>query len=194
MTFNPKIHHRKSIRLRGYDYSQAGMYLVTICTHDRTPLFGEIINGEMKVNEAGVIATDEILITAKMRHNVSLDEFIVMPNHIHNIITVGARCTRPECTRPECTHPECTHPECPPKNGDGNESERVQRAPTIGDVVRGYKSAVTKRINQLRNPPFAPVWQRNYYEHIIRDEAAYLKIAEYIQTNPQRWQEDTYYV
>ncbi len=131
------------------------------------------------MNEAGVIATDEILITAKMRHNVSFDEFIVMPNHIHSIIAVGARCTRPECT---------------PQNGDGNESGRVQRAPTIGDMVRGYKSAVTKRINQLRNLPFAPVWQRNYYEHIIRDEAAYLKIAEYIQTNPQRWQEDTYHV
>ncbi len=184
MTFNPDIHHRKSIRLRGYDYSQAGMYFVTICTHDRTPLFGEIINGEMKMNEAGVIATDEILVTAKMRHNVSFDEFIVMPNHMHSIIAVGARCTRPDCTRPECS----------PKNGGGNESGRVQRAPTIGDVVRGYKSAVTKRINQLRNPPFAPVWQRNYYEQIIRDEAAYLKIAEYIQTNPQRWQEDIYYV
>ncbi len=184
MTFNPDIHHRKSIRLRGYDYSQAGMYFVTICTHDRTPLFGEIINGEMKMNEAGVIATDEILVTAKMRHNVSFDEFIVMPNHMHSIIAVGARCTRPDCTRPECS----------PKNGGGNESGRAQRAPTIGDVVRGYKSAVTKRINQLRNPPLAPVWQRNYYEQIIRDEAAYLKIAEYIQTNPQRWQEDIYYV
>ncbi len=184
MTFNPDIHHRKSIRLRGYDYSQAGMYFVTICTHDRTPLFGEIINGEMKMNESGVIATDEILVTAKIRHNVSFDEFIVMPNHMHGIITVGARCTRPECVRRECT----------PQNGQGSEAGLVQCAPTIGDVVRGYKSAVTKRINQLRNLPFAPVWQRNYYEHIIRDEAAYVKIAEYIQTNPQRWQEDIYYV
>ncbi len=193
MTFNPDVHHRKSIRLRGYDYSQAGMYFVTICTHDRTPLFGEIINGEMEMNEAGVIATDEILLSAKMRHNISFDEFIVMPNHMHGIITVGARCTRPECTRTECVRTEST-----PKNAEGNEtgrvSGRVQRAPTIGDVVRGYKSAVTKRINQLRNLPCAPVWQRNYYEHIIRDEVAHLKIAEYIQTNPQRWQEDIYYV
>ena len=71
---------------------------------------------------------------------------------------------------------------------------RVQRASTIGDVVRGYKSAVTKRINQLRNISNSPVWQRNYYEHIIRSEESYLKIAEYIQTNPQRWSEDTYHV
>lgn len=180
MTFNPDIHRRRSIRLRGYDYSRAGMYFVTLCTHDRTPLFGEVINGEMNLSEAGVIAADEILATAKMRHNVLFDEYIVMPNHMHGIIVVGARCTRPRCTRPDCDA--------------GHEPGRVQRAPTIGDVVRGYKSAVTKRINQLRNSPSSPVWQRNYYEHIIRDDSTYLKIAEYIQSNPRRWREDVYYV
>ena len=71
---------------------------------------------------------------------------------------------------------------------------RVQRAPTLGDVVRGYKSAVTKRVRLLTGSPGQQIWQRNYYEHIIRNEVTYLKIADYIQTNPQRWLEDTYYV
>lgn len=174
MKFNPDIHHRRSIRLRGYDYSQNGLYFITICTQNREHLFGTITNGQMAVNPMGEIAHNEWLMTASMRPTIRLHEFIVMPNHIHGII-------------------EIIPPHIPVGVHAESELGRVQRAPTVGDIVRGYKSAVTKRINALRNTPGLPVWQRNYHEHIIRNETAYLKIAAYIQSNPQRWQEDTHY-
>lgn len=181
MKYNPDIHHRRSIRLRGYDYAQNGLYFVTICCNERQPIFGEVVGDEMCLNDAGRLAHEEWEKTRAMRESIELHEFIVMPNHIHGIIeiVVGARCTRPDVVGDEVRR---------------NQAGRVQRAPTIGDVVRGYKSAVTKRINQLRNISNSPVWQRNYYEHIIRNEEAYLKITEYIQTNPLRWEEDTYHV
>lgn len=152
--------------MQSYDYSRAGLYFITICTVDRQPLFGEIVNGQMLLNDAGIIARNEWQKTSEMRPNVVSDEFVVMPNHLHGIINIQ----------------------------ESVQHGRVQRAPTVGDIIRGYKSTVTKQINQLSGNSKLPVWQRNFYEHIIRDETAYLKIAEYIQANPLRWQEDTYYV
>ncbi|MDT4328722.1 transposase [Methylomonas sp. MS20] len=175
---NLKNHHRKSIRLLGYDYSQAGLYFITLCTHDRLPLFGSIVERAMIFSEVGKIAQEEWQKTNTIRSHIVLHEFVIMPNHFHAIVeTVGAHCMRPDSPDIEQT-----------------KQERVQRAPTLGDVVRGYKSAVTKRVRNLNGLPDFKIWQRNYYEHIIRNETAYLKIAEYIQTNPQRWLEDTYYV
>ena len=89
MFYNPKIHHRKSIRLKGYDYSQAGAYFITICCHDRVCLFGEILNNEMVLNEWGIIAQNEWIKTKEIRKNVELDVFIVMPNHIHGILIIN---------------------------------------------------------------------------------------------------------
>lgn len=177
MTFNPIIRRRKSIRLQGYDYSQAGLYFITVCTHNRMPLFGEIVDGQMQFNKSGIVADEEWRKTEHIRSNIVLHEFVIMPNHVHGIIElVGAHCMRPECA-----------------NSD-EQPGRVQRAPTVGDVVRGFKSSVTKRLNAISGTSGQRFWQRNYYEHIIRNEDAYLKIAEYIQTNPQRWETDTYYV
>ena len=179
MGFNKEIHHRQSIRLRGYDYSQAGAYFVTLCTHQRQLLFGEIVDGIMILNAAGVIVCNEWKKISAMRHDVSLGEFVIMPNHMHGIINVGEHCMRPM----NAMHPI----------SEDQKSGRVQRAPTIGDIVRGYKSTVTKHIWELCGNNGQPVWQRNYHEHIIRNEESYLKIAEYIQTNPLQWQDDTYY-
>ena len=152
---------------------------MTICCHERRPLFGEVVGDEMHLNDVGRLVHEEWRKTGAMRASIELHEFVVMPNHIHGIIEiVGARCTRPSFA----------------PDGLPDQTGRVQRAPTVGDVVRGYKSAVTKRVNQLRSLSNSPVWQRNYHEHIIRDEEAYLKIADYVQTNPQRWAEDSYYV
>jgi REP element-mobilizing transposase RayT len=188
MTFNPTTHRRKSIRLQGYDYSQAGLYFITVCTHNRLPLFGEIVDGQMQFNKSGIVAHEEWRKTEHIRSNIVLHEFVIMPNHVHGIIQlVGADCIRPNCMRPhDMPFPECADSDDQPG--------RVQRAPTVGDVVRGFKSAVTKRLNTISGTSGQRFWQRNYYEHIIRNEATYLKIAEYIQTNPQRWEEDTYYV
>lgn len=172
MKYNPDIHHRKSIRLRGYDYTQAGLYFVTICTHDRMPLLGDIVDAEIRLNEAGLMVEKCWRAIPEHFPSATLDEFIVMPNHVHGIIAVGAN----------------NHL---PLQSNGTPQLKHGTARTIGSIVRGFKIGVTKWFRG--NTDVHMVWQRNYYEQIIRNEEAYLKIAEYIQTNPQKWKEDTYY-
>lgn len=175
---NSQRRHRRSIRLRGYDYSQAGAYFVTVCAHDRMCLFGEIADGKMRLNEAGRIVQqcwDQI---PEHFHHVELGEFIVMPNHVHGIIViaetpnVGARHAVPLHAVPL---PEKF---CKPVPG------------SIPTIVRSFKSAVTKRINELRDTPGASVWQRNYYEHVIREGESLHRIREYIANNPTQWELD----
>ena len=175
MPYNPHSNHRRSIRLRDYDYSKEGAYFVTICTYNREFLFGEIENGKMRLNEYGAIIHDAWVITGQIRPNIKLDEWIIMPNHVHLIIIIG---------------------------GDGRGTARRAPTgekfgkPTIGNIptiIRSFKSAVTKRINELRSLPGIPLWQRNFYEHIIRGENALNRIREYIIYNPMRWEEDEYY-
>lgn len=182
-------HHRRSIRLEGYDYASEGGYFITLVTHERQPLFGEIVDGEMCLNDLGVLARDQWFHTAQMRPYVELfdDEFVVMPNHIHGIIwltdLVGAYCNTP----------------LPPVSGDtplpGNTPlpQTTFRSPAIGvgAIIRGYKSAVTKGINEIRGTPSSPVWQRNYYEHIITTDHEYESILEYIDANPRAWLTDS---
>ncbi len=186
MTFNPTIHRRKSIRLQGYDYSQAGAYFITVCTHNRVPLFGEIVDGVMVLNTAGQIVEKCWCAIPEHFPQVTLDEFVVMPNHVHGIITVGANNHLPQHYLPlpsDETPIQSNEPPRPLQHG-------TSRA--IGSMVRGFKIGVTRWFRA--NTDIHAVWQRNYYEHIIRNEDAYLKIAEYIQTNPQRWETDTYHV
>ena len=155
------------------------MYFITICTHDRLPLFGKIVDGEMQLNEWGMVADEEWRKTERIRSHIVLHEFVIMPNHVHGIIQlVGAHCMRPDDVQ----------------LGRVQRAPTTPRAPTVGDVVRGFKSSVTKRLNAVSGTSGQRFWQRNYYEHIIRNEDAYLAIADYIQTNPQRWEIDTYYV
>lgn len=177
--YNPEIHHRRSIRLKGYDYSQEGVYFVTICVQERECLFGEVVTGEMVMNEAGArvqAVWDELPCHYPQ---VRLYAFAIMPNHVHGIVAlpVGARFIAPKFIAPSST--------IAPKSITPNP------APTVGEIVRGFKARCTRAINQMRNTRGVPVWQRNYYEHIIRDEADYTRIAEYISTNPQRWMSDT---
>ncbi|MDV6346496.1 transposase [Nitrosomonas sp. Is35] len=179
MTYNPTIHRRKSIRLQGYDYSQAGAYFITVCTHNRAPLFGEIVDGFMALNTAGQIVEKCWCAIPEHFPQVTLDEFVVMPNHVHGIITVGVNNVGANDYLPQ---PSKKTPR-PLQHGTSR---------TIGSMVRGFKIGVTRWFRA--NTDIHAVWQRNYYEHIIRNEDAYLKIAEYIQTNPQRWEVDTYYV
>jgi REP element-mobilizing transposase RayT len=168
-----KLHHRRSIRLADYDYSAEGGYYITIVTQGRVCLFGEVIDGNMHLNDFGKIVWEEWFRSTNIRHEIELDmdEFVVMPNHIHGIVYIiddQGRGDRPVApTKP-------TGP--PPKS--------------IGSFVAGYKSAVTKRINILRNTPAFPVWQRNYYDHIITSELDYYNIANYINSNPLNWEID----
>jgi putative transposase len=168
---------RRSIRLYGYDYSTPGGYFITIATQRRNCLFGEIAGGEMRLNELGEIARAEWLKTAALRPEIALDEFVIMPNHMHAIVIiadiengfVGARHRRA---------PTATEPFGRPVPG------------SIPTIIRAYKSAVTYHINQIRHTPGTTVWQRNYYEHIIRDPDDLSQIREYICSNPIRWELD----
>ncbi|MFZ1570893.1 MAG: transposase [Thiolinea sp.] len=188
MVFNTTIHHRQSIRLRGHDYTKAGLYFVTICTHNRLPLFGEVIEGKMFPNEAGILVQQCWEAIPEHFPSVILDEFVVMPNHVHGIIVMGDANVGAKDFLP-------LQP-----NGGGNVGANNHLPPqvkpgtarTLGSVVRGFKIGVTKWFRT--HTEVHSVWQRNYYEHIIRNETAYVKIADYIQTNPQRWEADTYHV
>jgi len=182
MQFNPDIHHRKSIRLKNYDYSQAGLYFITICIHNRLPLFGKIIKGKMILYSAGCMVANQWLQLPYRFSSIILHEYIVMPNHFHGIIeSVGAipcGCPIPCGCQIPCN---CPNP------------------PTIGDIIGAFKSLSTneyiKNVKQNNWQRFTnKLWQRNYYEYIIRNETAYLKISDYIQTNPLRWQEDIYHI
>jgi len=180
--YNPDIHHRRSIRLKGYDYTQAGLYFITICTFDKHHLFGKISNGKMILNEFGKIAKNEWLKTAEIRKNIGILENIIMPNHIHGIISIN-----------DIDNGRGTVHRAPTYRAPTKERFGKPTSNTIPTIVRGYKSTVTKQINMLRHTPDAPVWQRNYYEHIIRDEKSYYQIAEYITNNPLKWLDDRYY-
>jgi REP element-mobilizing transposase RayT len=187
MAYNPDTHHRHSIRLKDYDYSQAGAYFVTICTWQRECLFGEIVNGEMVLNDVGRIVADEWEKTGRMRSNVELDVFSVMPNHFHAIFLihdiVGAHCMRPESAANVTmleSNDNRAHVSAPLRRKSGS----------IGSVFAGFKSSSTKQINILRNNPGCPVWQRNYYERVIRNEDELSRAREYIVNNPMKWELD----
>ena len=170
---NSQRRHRRSIRLLGYDYSQAGAYFVTVCAHDRMCLFGEIADGKMRLNEAGRIVQQCWNQIPEHFPHVELGEFIVMPNHVHGIVVIAE--TPNVGARHAVPLPEKF---CKPVPG------------SIPTIVRSFKSAVTKRINEMRGTPGVPVWQRNYYEHVIRNDESLHCIREYIINNPLQWDMD----
>lgn len=167
MTYNRDIHHRRSIRLDGYDYTQAGAYFITICTYEREYLFGDIVEGYMQLNDLGSIVADEWVKTAEIRQEIGLDAWVIMPNHLHGVVVINGRGTA--------------------RRAPTTEQFGKPVAGSIPTIIRSFKSAATKRINEFRHTPGVPVWQRNYYEHIIRDETALARIREYIANNSQQW-------
>ena len=306
MHYNPKIHNRKSVRFNGYDYSQKGAYFITICCKDRECLFGEIKNREMILNANGIIAYNEWLQTSKIRPNVELDVFVIMPNHIHGIVIINNHAIddgrgvlhtpgllmNNRGNKPDVLHAPGSVLGTPGSalhasnsvlgtsgsvlyapgsvlhapglliNDRGNKPDVLQapgsgsgtsasvlgtsgsvlgtsdsikgvcntplqktvgrdlgvcdtslqktvgrdlgvyntplRSPsnTIGAIVRGYKSAVTKQINILGSGNYnqsTTVWQRNYHDHIIRNEQSYQHISNYIINNPAKWDVDTFH-
>ena len=196
INYNPKKHHRKSIRLAGYDYSQAGLYFVTICCEDKICRFGQVKNGTMVLNEYGQIANDEWLKTAQIRPHVQLHEFVVMPNHIHGIIQL-LDIGRGELHSPntnELHSPNTNELHSPDNNWGVCKTPLRGPSQTIGAIVRGYKSSVTKQINLLcAIDASIKLWQRNYHDHIIRNEQSYQRISEYIINNPTKWKDDKFY-
>lgn len=155
---------RKPLRLKEYDYSQTGAYFVTICTHERVPIFGHIVGAgprpaRTELSPLGQIVVDTWNDLPTHNPGIALGPFIVMPDHIHSIVVLDDRAG-------------------------------LGPAPTpLPELVRQLKSFSARRINKLRGTPGAPLWQRGYYEHVIRHQADFDVAAEYIQTNPARWLE-----
>ena len=185
MPYDSEKHTRRSIRIKGYDYTQNGYYFITICAHERQCLFGEIVSNKKnepvcKLHEYGQIAEAEWLKTGQIRSNVILHDFVIMPNHMHGILEIKNNDKNFITLREEQDQ----------KNFEEFGKPTVNSLPTI---IRGYKSSVTKQIRLFEKSLQTPIWQRNYYENIIRDEGSYLRISEYIQTNAIKWKNDIYY-
>jgi putative transposase len=177
MKYNPESHHRRSTRLKGFDYSQPGAYFITICTVQHECIFGEINRNKMVLNEFGKIAETEWLKTPRLRDNVKLDEYIIMPNHMHGIIRITDVCVGAHCNVPLQQQRHCYQTE------QFGKSTRN----SIPTIIKLFKSTVTRQINQLRNTPGMPVWQRNYFDHVIRNEQELYRIRQYIRNNPVNW-------
>ncbi len=234
MPYNPNKHHRRSIRLKGYDYSKSGLYFITICCQDRICRFGDIIVGaglapaQMVLNEFGQIAYNEWIKLTERFTNFELDVFQIMPNHMHGIIVlndaVGAGFTP---AQNETFTPAQNETFTPAQNGDNTEynipaqngsvdqnqncSDIIQGAgaspaPTavasVSDIVGAYKSLVANGCLDIWKlkwaevnpaPTLGKIWQRDYYEHIIRNEQSYETISNYIIDNPAKWNEDKFY-
>ena len=169
-----------SARLQSWDYASEGLYFVTICTQNREYFFGEVINGEMQQSEIGQVANEEWFKTPGLRPdmNLELGEFVVMPNHIHGIIIIRENQYNSDTNNPDRVSTT-------PKNQFGPQRKN------LASIIRGYKSAVTiyARKNQI---DFA--WQPRFYEHIIRSPDDYDRISKYIAHNPQKWQDDKFFM
>lgn len=168
MTHNPTYSNRRSVRLRYHDYRDAGAYFITVCTQDRECLFGQIVVDGMQLNPYGQSVQTEWMRSQTLRSNVALDTFVVMPNHFHGVIVANEK--------------DGTARRAPTTEGYARPVEG-----SIPTIVRAFKSAVTKGINEMRKTPGATVWQRGYYEHVVRNEDELNKIREYIANNPMQW-------
>ena len=214
MSFNSKIHHRHSIRLKGYDYSQPGACFVTMCTQNRERLFGKIVDGEMILNDAGKIAEQCLLAIPEHFSNAKLHEHVVMPNHIHCIIEImddgtdenivamnenagtnpieietrnAAGANHAGANHDSPLH-DSPHPDNSPRDDDPSQQppkHPTGTSKTVGSIVRGFKIGVTKWFRE--NSYTQIIWQRNYHERIIRDDKHYANIARYILNNPAQW-------
>ena len=174
MTPGQKQHNRCSLRLKHYDYTEAGVYFVTACSRNRECLFGNIVGATgrspaLQLNAYGNIVRDEWVKSAVIRNEITLDEFVVMPNHIHGIIFII-----------RATGRSPLHDTIKPG----------PRSRSLGAFMAGFKSSTTKQINIMRTTPGIPVWQRNYYEHVIRTDDELNRTREYIINNPMQWELD----
>ncbi|MHB2148647.1 transposase [Calditrichota bacterium LG25] len=215
--YDPQKHHRRSIRLKGWDYRRPGYYFVTMVVHNRECLFGRVVNGKMVLNAFGKIADYHWKKLSNHFKHIELDEFRIMPNHLHGIIhivrwpdgvvldddSVGAKDFPEQFNTGENTSlPNENMPN--DKNGVGNPSplpygEQCQSLPrgtlpgSLSAIIQNYCNVTTRKINRIRRTPGARLWQRNYWEHIIRDENELNRIRQYIKNNPLKWTDDDYF-
>ncbi len=192
MKYNPDAHYRRSIRLKGYDYSKEGMYYITICTENRESLFGEIVNDKMILNIAGKMVERWYLELKNKYSNLRCGVNIIMPNHFHCIIEIAGADIAVGADLCVCLEL--------PGNAEYTEHAGIKGRHAglpLPRIIQWFKTMTTneyiKMVKQNILPPFHKrIWQRNYYEHIIRNEDEYYRIAEYIQNNPTLWRNDCY--
>ena len=202
MKYDQQKHHRQSIRLQQYDYSWPGAYFVTICVREKECVLGDITNGAMQLSEWGRIVHEFWDAIPDHFPNASIDGRVTMPNHGHAIIKID------HDRRGAATAPHIATPNVAASNnaisddavsldenagremGEETGEETSPLRPTLGQIVAYYKYQTTKRINELRGTPGIPFWQRNYWEHVVRDEIDLNRIQHYIENNPLRWRED----
>ena len=174
MIYQPKYYGLGSKRLPRYDYSQPGAYFITICAADRQCIFGQILDENMWLNANGLILVKQWSGLPSHYHNVSLDRFVIMPNHVHGIISLADASPSSVGAGFQPAHPS---PSTKPEHG-------------LPEIIRGFKTYSSIEINRLRDTPGKPVWQRNYYEHVVRTENDLNAIRKYIVENPLKWTED----
>jgi len=196
--FDPKKHRRRSIRLPGYDYTSPGIYFVTICVRGGECLLGEVVDGQMQLNDWGRVAGHYWQRIPLHFPSVTLDEWVLMPNHIHGLIVIlddprgrGEASPASVCSE-NSTGTDRTLRQGESAVRDASPLQMPGGTPpgSLGAIVGNYKSVTTRRINRMRRMPGAPFWQRNYWEHIVRNESSLNRIRVYIQGNPIRWRED----
>jgi len=188
MTFNPEIHHRHSIRLPNYDYSQPGYYFVTLCAHDRECLFGDIENNNIVLSNVGKMVEKKWYDLSVRFPGIKLDRMVIMPNHLHGIIIIT------DCCRGG------VFPPLPPAITKIGADQGAAIAPpgggkSLGQMIAWFKYESTKAINRdITSNPEMKIWQRNFFERIIRDDEELNRIRNYIATNPGTWKEDENYI
>lgn len=200
--YDPERHHRRSMRLAGYDYRGGGGYFITIVTQDRGCVFGDVVNSAMRLNAAGQMAQTVWNELPVHYSGVDIDAFVIMPNHFHGIVVVAPAVgvgAAPRGRPDSCRHRAPDDDGQPPAVGHPLPPGQPQGvAPTplsLADVVHRYKTMTTKRyVDGVRQFGWAPfpgrLWQRNYYEHIIRSEESMHRLRQYILDNPARWPDD----
>ncbi len=189
------LHNRKSLRLKGYDYTSVGRYFVTIVTRNRLHLFGKVVDGEMVLNEFGKIAEREWINTLRLRNNVSLGAFMIMPDHIHFVVHIDQQREQKEYSAEELE-----------RRAGAVAGKHINKPGSLGAIVRGYKGAVTRQILDKINEKSDPsddqlveiykvlkdaktIWVRNYNDAIIKSQRHYDNVTKYINENPKKWDE-----
>jgi REP element-mobilizing transposase RayT len=165
---------RRSIRLKDFNYASGALYFVTICADSRRCIFGRIEDGETRLNALGRIVEDEWLKTLELRRHIDLDAYVIMPNHLHAIVALLDQGARSAPLR-------------------GRRLREGMQAKSLASLVAGFKAAITRRASHVLPRLRMPIWQRNYYEHVVRDERDLERIRGYIEANPARWEEDSYH-
>ncbi len=184
MGYDPEKHHRRTTRLKGYDYSQPGYYYVTLCIHERKKLFGDVIDGEMRLSDCGQVAYSIWSALPQRFPGIEIDQFVIMPNHLQGIIVLSGGTTHIGESRDETPRGEAVkHPMPMPMSGP---------APTLGQIIRNFKALTSYSLHKAGYAAFA--WQERYNEHVVRNPPDLKRIREYIVNNPAHWAADEHYL